>query len=307
VFDKTGTLTLGQMGVVEAHITREEAVDTILALVSQDLHPVAQAVAKYLRTTYPDISPVTLPGQVQSIHGRGLEMRVDDVQIRGGSPSWLGLKTEPLYSLLTLKAMTMFAVTIDTEMVAFFGLADSPRPSAEAAVEALQRQGIQVYIVSGDTQPVVCALGKQLGIPEERAIGGCLPEEKVAQIRELQAAGEHVMFVGDGTNDTLALATADIGVAMGSGTDVARSAAEVVFIAPDLARAMASLFRLSRGAVRRVYFNFAWAVIYNLFAVLLAAGAFIKVRIAPEYAALGEMVSVMPVMLVAWSMWYLKF
>ena len=92
MFDKTGTLTLGQMGVVEAHITREEAVGTILALVSQDLHPVAQAVAKYLRTTYPHISPVTLPGQVQSIHGRGLEMTVDDVQIRGGSPSWLGLK-----------------------------------------------------------------------------------------------------------------------------------------------------------------------------------------------------------------------
>jgi Cd2+-exporting ATPase len=307
VFDKTGTLTLGQMGVVEAHIIREEAVGKVLALVSQDLHPVAQAVAKYLRTTYPHISAVPLPGQVQTIRGRGLETTVDDQRIRGGSPSWLGLQTEPLYSLMMQKAMTMFAVTINTEMVAFFGLADSPRPSAEAAVETLQRQGIQVYIVSGDTQPVVRTLAGQLGIPQERAIGGCLPEEKVARVRELQAAGECVMFVGDGTNDTLALATADIGVAMGSGTDVARSAADVVFIAPDLARALAALLRLSRGAVRRVHLNFVWSGIYNFFAVLLAAGAFVKVRIAPEYAALGEMVSVVPVMLVAWSMWYLKF
>ena len=307
MFDKTGTLTLGQMGVVDAHIVREEAVGTILALVSQDLHPVSQAVAKYLRTTYPYISDVPLPGQVQSIRGRGLETSVGDIQIRGGSPSWLGLQTEPLYSLMMLKAMTMFAVTIDTEMVAFFGLADSPRPSAEAAVKTLQQQGIQVYIVSGDAQPVVCALAKQLGIPQEHAVGDCLPEEKVARVRELQAADGRVMFVGDGTNDTLALATADVGVAMGSGTDFARSAADVVLIAPDLARALVALLRLSRGAVRRVYFNFAWAAIYNLFAVLLTAGAFVKVRIAPEYAALGEMVSITPVMLAAWSMWFLKF
>ena len=307
VFDKTGTLTLGQMDVVQAHILREEAVGTILALVSQDSHPVAHAVAKYLRATYPHISSVSLSGQVQSVHGKGLETTVDDVRIRGGSPSWLGLQTDPIYSLMTQKAMTMFAVTIDTEMVAFFGLADSPRPSAAAAVDTLQRQGTQVYIVSGDTQPVVFTLAKQLGIPQERAFGNCQPEEKVARVRALQAAGGRVMFVGDGTNDTLALAAADISIAMGSGTDVARSAADVVFLAPDLARALTALFRLSRGAVRRVYLNFGWAVIYNLSAVLFAAGAFVKVRIAPEYAALGEVVSVVPVMLVAWSMWFLEF
>jgi Cu2+-exporting ATPase len=203
--------------------------------------------------------------------------------------------------------MTMFAVTIHSEMVAFFGLADSPRPSATAAIETLQRQGIQVYIVSGDTQPVVCALANQLGIPQERALGDCLPAEKVARVQALQAAGGRVMFVGDGTNDTLALAAADMSIAMGSGTDVARSAAEVVFLAPDLARALAALLRLSRGAVRRVFLNFAWAVIYNLSAVLLAAGAFVKVRIAPEYAALGEVVSIVPVMLIAWSMWLFNF
>ncbi|KAH9956288.1 E1-E2 ATPase-domain-containing protein [Russula dissimulans] len=308
VFDKTGTLTLGQMGVVQAHILREDVVGTILALVSQDTHPVALAVARYLRSTYPDISAVPLSDQVQSLPGKGLEMTINDVRIRGGSPSWLGLEfeAESPYSPMARKALTMFAVTIHTEVVAFFGLTDKPRPSSAAAVEILQREGIQVHIVSGDARPVVHDLAKQLGIPHERAIGGCLPAEKVAYVRVLQAAGACVMFVGDGTNDTPALAAADIGVAMGSGTDVARSAADIVFLAPDLARALAVVLRLSRGAVRRVQLNFAWSFIYNLLAVLLAGGALVKVRIAPEYAALGEMVSVLPVMLIAWSMWFLR-
>ncbi|KAI0251203.1 hypothetical protein BJV78DRAFT_1213367 [Lactifluus subvellereus] len=307
VFDKTGTLTFGKMTVVEARILREDAVGTVLALASESSHPVAKAVAEYLRAAYPHISAAPLSSKVQSLTGQGLQVTVDDVQVRGGSPSWLGLESEPLYSLLMQKALTMFAVTFDTEVVAFFGLSDLPRPSARAAVELLQHQGIQVHIVSGDAPPVVGALAKELGIPSAHALGGCLPTAKVARVRALQTAGARVMFVGDGTNDTPALAAADIGVAMGGGTDAARSAADVVFLAPDLERALAALFRLSRGAVRRVYLNFAWSFVYNLFAVLLAAGAFLRIRIAPEYAGLGEMVSVVPVVLVAWSMWFLKY
>ena len=307
VFDKTGTLTLGRMGVAEAYIMREDTIGTILELVSQDSHPVAHAVSKYLRATYPNISAVSLTGQALSIPGKGLEMTVNDVLVRGGNPAWLGLQTEPHYLLMMQKALTMFAVTIDSKVVAFFGLADSPRPSAAAAVDILEQQGVQVHIVSGDARPVVGVVAKGLGIPDERAVGGCLPAEKVAYIRALQATGARVMFIGDGTNDTPALAAADISVAMSSGTDIARSAADVVFLAPDLARALVALFRLSRGAAFRVYLNLVWSVVYNLSAVLLAAGAFVKVRIAPEYAALGEMISVVPVVLVAWSMWILKF
>ena len=309
MFDKTGTLTLGQMGVVEAYIMDEDTIGTILALVSQDLHPVAHAVTKYLHVTYPntDISGVSLTGQVQAFPGKGLEMTVNDVLVRGGNPIWLGLQTEPHYSLMMQKALTMFAVTIDSKVVAFFGLADGSRASAAAAVEILGHQGVQVHIVSGDARPVVGDLAKRLGIPNERAVGGCLPAEKVAYIRALQATGARVMFIGDGTNDTPALAAADISVAMSSGTDIARSAADVVFLAPDLARALSALFRLSRGAAFRMYLNFVWAVVYNLVAVLFAAGAFVKIRIAPEYAALGEMVSVVPVVFIAWSMWLLKF
>ena len=306
MFDKTGTLTLGQMAVVEAHITRQDTVETILSLVSNSSHPVAQSIAKYLHETYPHCKAPHLD-KVQSVLGKGLEVTTPDgVLIRGGSPTWLGLQADPLYAVMMAKALTMFAVTFDDELVAFFGLSDLPRPSAHAAVQLLQAQGIQVHIVSGDAAPVVRALAEQLGIPRSFAHGECLPAEKVTHVRELQAAGGKVLFIGDGTNDTPALAAADVGVAMSGGTDVARDTADIVFLAPDLARAFAVLLRLSRGAVRRVYANFAWACVYNLFAVLLAAGAFVKVRIAPEYAGLGEVVSVVPVVFVAWSMWFLK-
>jgi P-type E1-E2 ATPase len=303
VFDKTGTLTLGQMTIVEARITRQDAVGTILAFVSKSSHPVSRSIAKYLLETYPHCEAPSLV----KVHGKGLEtMTLNGVLIRGGSPSWLGLQADPLYYAMMAKALTMFAVTFDGELVAFFGLADLPRPSAHAAVELLQRQGIQVHIVSGDAAPVVRALAEQLGIPREYAHGGCLPAEKVAHVNELQAAGEKVLFIGDGTNDTLALAAADVSVAMSGGTDAARDTADIVFLASDLARALAVLLRLSRGAVRRVYINCAWACIYNFFAVLLAAGAFVDFRIAPQYAGFGVMVSVLPVVVVAWSIWFLK-
>ncbi|KAH9067564.1 heavy metal translocatin [Lactarius vividus] len=306
VFDKTGTLTLGEMAVVEAHINRQDSVETILSLVSKSSHPVAQSIAKYLRATYPHCEDPSLD-KVQSILGKGLEMTTSDgVLIRGGSPSWLGLQADPLYSSMMAKALSMFAVTFDDELVGFFGLTDLPRPSAGAAVRLLQAQGIQVHIVSGDAAPVVHALAAQLGVPPEFAHGGCLPAEKVTHVQELQAPGGRVLFIGDGTNDTPALAAADVSVAMGGGTDVARDTADIVFLAPDLERALGVLLRLSRGAVLRVYINCVWACVYNFFAVLLAAGAFVHVRIAPEYAGFGEMVSVVPVVVVAWSMWFLK-
>ncbi|KAH9006098.1 HAD-like domain-containing protein [Lactarius hatsudake] len=223
--------------------------DTVACL--QELHPVAQSIAKYLHATYPHYEDLSID-KVQSILGKGLEVTTS-------------------YGVL----IDIRDATLDGELVGFFGLTDFPRASAGAAVQLLQAQGIQVHIVSGDAAPVVHALASQLGVPPEFAHGGCLPAEKVAHVQELQASGGRVMFVGDGTNDTLALA------------DVARDAVDIVSLAPDLERALGVLLRLPREAVRRVYM---WACVYNLFAVLLAAGAFIQARIAPEYAGFGEMV-----------------
>ncbi|KAH9046817.1 hypothetical protein EDB84DRAFT_1435253 [Lactarius hengduanensis] len=201
----SGYLTLGEMAL--RHISRQGTVETILSLVSKSSHPVTRSIAKYLHATYSNVKIYL--DKVQPILGKGLEVTTSDgVRIRGGSPSWLGLQADPLYSTRMTKALSMFAVTFDGELVAFFGLTDLPRPSADVA-------------------PVAHALAAQLGVPPE-----------FAHVQELQAPRGRVMFVGDGANDTPALAAADVSVAMGGGTDVARDTAHIVFLAPDPERAL---------------------------------------------------------------------
>ncbi|KAH9050901.1 hypothetical protein EDB83DRAFT_2522357 [Lactarius deliciosus] len=163
---KTGYLTLGEMAVVEVHITRHDAVETILSLVSKSSHPVARSIAKYLHATYPHCEDLSID-KVQSITGKGLEVTTSDgVLIRGGS----------------------FDVRCHIRR-RIVGLTDLLRASAGAAVQLLQAQGIQVHIVSGDAAPVVHALASQLGVPPEFAHGGCLHAEKVAHVQELRASG----------------------------------------------------------------------------------------------------------------------
>ncbi|KAI0045003.1 heavy metal translocatin [Auriscalpium vulgare] len=310
VFDKTGTLTRGKLSVIESHVVRESATGAMLGLVAGSRHPVAQAISEFLAVTYPEALPMPLDNK--SVPGLGMEAWDKGRHWRGGSPSWLGLHDHPSIRQMEEKSLTLFAVTSGTELIAAFGLADSVRPSAPAAVQLLRERGCEVHIVSGDHQRAVSATAAALGIPAEHAVGGCLPETKLARVRELQARDGRpkVLFVGDGTNDCLALAQADVGVSLSSGSDIALSAADVVVVdldaSADLARCLRVVFDVSQGAVRRIMVNFAWSFLYNLLAVLLAAGALVRVRIAPEYAGLGEVVSVVPVVLIAWSMWLLR-
>ncbi|KAH9174885.1 haloacid dehalogenase-like hydrolase-domain-containing protein [Lactarius sanguifluus] len=205
MFDKTSYLMLGEMAVVEAHITRQ---GRYCRLVSKSSHPVARFIAKYLHATYPHCEDLSLD-KVQSILGKGLEVTTSDgVLIRGGSRSWLGLQTDPLWpGVLHNDDEGSVDVRCHVRRLIgwFFELTDLPRSSAGAAVQLLQAQGIQVHIISGDAAPVVHPLASQLGVPPELAHGGCLPAEKVAHVQELQASGGRVVF-GDGTNDTPALA-----------------------------------------------------------------------------------------------------
>lgn len=324
VFDKTGTLTTGQVSVVDSQILRVDSIGLILELISSSRHPVAQAVHKHLREQYPDVPVLQRLQNIQSLPGKGLEARYDGSFIRGGSATWLKLRNDPIICRMKDETLTLFTVTVADELIAAFGLTDTIRPSAHKAIELLRNHGTDIYIVSGDEQSVVSALAVKLNIPQDHALGGCLPQTKQERVSALQSQAPNaesgrinaktsqrarVMFVGDGTNDSLALAQSDVGVSLSSGTDIALSAADVVILdsdTADLARAMQTILGISEGAVRRIMVNFAWSLVYNVVAVLLAAGAFVEFRVAPEYAGLGEMVSVIPVVLVAWSMWFLK-
>lgn len=345
VFDKTGTLTEGKPSVVQAHFFREDASAPVAALTSNSKHPISKAVFGHLSSTSPKLS-CKLDG-VQSIPGQGVEARYNGLILKGGSPRWLSLDADPTVQDIKAQRLTPFVVTLDGVLIAAFGLEDGVRACAIDTVTYLRDRGVEVHIVSGDEPAVVAKIAERLGVPISRAIGGCSPQGKQEYVKALQVqsgpagisrsagrskangtVGRHVMFVGDGTNDSLALVQADVGVSLGSGTDVAMSAADVVFMDPEnLARSIRSMLDVSDGAVTRIkvqhliiehwpqihppdcFFlqgNFLWSAIYNLFAILLASGAFVDARVSPQYAGLGEMISVLPVVLIAWSMTFLK-
>ena len=226
----------------------------------------------------------------------------------------MNLDKHPSVHELRGKARTIFAVTLEGQPIAILGLVDKLRPGAEELIQWLTQRRVDVYVLSGDEPSVVDSVASQLGIPAGHAIGGCTPKSKADFVRTIQEQGHpastrgprraaKVMFIGDGTNDIVALTQADTGVSVSSGTDVAISAADVIMLSPtNIRKSVETIFRVSERSFRRIVWNFAWSFVYNLFAVLLAAGAFVKFSIRPEYAGLGEMVSIVPVVLVAWSM-----
>jgi Cd2+-exporting ATPase len=247
-----------------------------------------------------------------SIPGKGLQGTLAGVEIKGGNSTWLELQNEPTIIRMHHAGLTMFSVAMSGKFVAAFGVKDSVREDVKPIVRRLLLEGKDVYIVSGDAWPVVSAVAFELDVPQTQAKASCLPQDKLAHIKDLQAQGRKVMFVGDGTNDTLAIAQADVGIALASKDDrsksasvVAASAADILLFSPS---SLLHVFHLSRGAANRIYINFVWSFIYNLIAILGACGALaaVNVVIAPEYAGLGEMVSVLPVIVIAWSMWLLK-
>ncbi|GKT46291.1 P-type cation-transporting ATPase [Colletotrichum spaethianum] len=319
VFDKTGTITNGKLTIVEEHYITDDANSVkalILGLVGSIKHPVSAAVAAHLRAS--GISGSTVPDP-STLTGKGVEATVSGRTLRAGNSRWLGFSTDPRVEPILSKGLTAFCFTIDSSLVAVFGLEDSIRPDALEIITALQASGIAVHVLSGDDDGVVRAVASQMGIPDTNVRSRCTPGDKQAYIQTLLShpvsANSRsipkrnkkepvVMFCGDGTNDAVALAQATIGVHMNEGTDVAKSAADVVLMRPSLAGVLTAI-SISKKATHRIAFNFGWSFVYNLFAILLGAGAFVNARIPPEFAGLGELASVLPVIaaavLLRWS------
>ena len=307
IFDKTGTLTQGKLSVAaEEYLTEEfdTLAPMILGLTANSKHPVSTAIAAHMKALHVQPSQVE---NVVSVAGSGVEATWNRKIIRAGNPHWLGFQDSPIVLKILSLGLTMFCVSMEGELVAVFGLKDLLRPDAIDTIHQLKKRSVQVSIVSGDNKDAVQSVARLLGIPESHTRFRCSPGDKQGYVKGMLTSEKSVvMFCGDGTNDAVALAQASIGMHINEGTDIAQSAADAILMRPSLSGILV-LIDLSRAFYRRVVFNFTWALVYNVFAILLAAGAFPHARIPPQYAGLGEIVSVLPVIAIAMQLKWARF
>lgn len=314
VFDKTGTLTQGHPSVIEEQYfdDSESCASAILGLTANSKHPVSIAITKHLEEKAAQAAHLE---HITSVPGCGIEGTFNGSKIRAGNQYWLNLSSNPEIQSILSKGLTILCVTLDDKLVAVFGLQDQLRPDAVEVISELKKRGIAISLISGDHARAVDAVADELGISLENVKSHCNPADKASYIKLLHdsssPSNHTILFLGDGTNDAVALAQASIGLSLSSGTDVASSAADTILISSSL-RGILALIDLSKAFHRRVVFNFCWSAVYNVFAILLAAGAFEGigsggVRISPMYAGLGELVSVLPVIGVAVSLRWTRF
>ncbi len=278
VLDKTGTVTEGQPRVTDVLVVGGGAQDgTDLLRLAASLetlseHPLAAAVVRAARDRGLTLSD---PGEFSSVTGRGASGTVDGISLLVGSEALLkerGVETVAMQEAairLASEGRTLMFVAGRGKLLGLIGIADPIKEGSREAVAGLRRMGIEVVLVTGDNAGTAQSIAKQAGI--ERVVAGVLPEGKVEEIKRLQAAGRVVAMVGDGINDAPALAQADVGIAIGTGTDVAIEAGDVVLMRGDLRGAVQAI-ELSRRTVRTMKQNLFWAFIYNVIGIPVAAG-----------------------------------
>jgi Cu2+-exporting ATPase len=287
VLDKTGTLTEGDtrhIGVAPlADITRERALALAAALERQSTHPIAQALQRH-----GDLA-VNAAGVVESA-GRGLEGQIDGAIYRIGKLEFVSERLPPEARAAAPLDSGALYLADDTRLIAAFEIADRLRPGAAAAVAALRELALDVQIASGDHPTRVARVATALGI--DRATGGLSPDDKIALVHELQRSGRNVLMLGDGINDGPVLAAANVSCAMGQGSALAQSAADLLLL-DDSLRGLARATTSSRRALHVMRQNLGWAFAYNIAAVPAAALGFVP----PWLAALGMSLSSLAVVL----------
>ncbi|MEX2049461.1 MAG: heavy metal translocating P-type ATPase [Gemmatimonadota bacterium] len=277
VFDKTGTLTLGEHRVVDARtsegVSTEEALRLASALEVDSEHPIGKAIVASAEE-----KGLSIPRALdfESVPGQGVRARVEGRDLQVGGPNLLrSLSVVPTAELVEAaeayagRGQAAIYLVEDGRALAVFAVADAIRPESEEAVGALQRMGIEVVMMTGDAKAVADAVAQTLGI--DTVLAEVLPDQKAARIEELRSRGKKVAMVGDGVNDAPALVTADVGIAIGAGTDVAVEAGDVVLVRSD-PRDVPRIVRLSRATYRKMIQNLWWAAGYNIVAIPLAAG-----------------------------------
>jgi P-type Cu2+ transporter len=281
IVDKTGTVTLGKPLVSDIHWFGQqaprEAASIVFALENRSQHPLAESLCRYLSTEFPGIEhEETSVTGFNEQRGAGVQARIGARTYYAGNEAYLRGMIVPIHAEadalireLISKARTLILVGNQYEIMALIGMSDTLKPGAAGAVTAFNKMGIEVIMLTGDQPAAANFIAGQAGI--QRVIAGALPDEKGDFIKKLQAENRTVAMIGDGINDSYALAQADVGIAMAKGSDIALDSAGITLMGSDLNQAVAA-FRLSKAIIRKIRQNLFWAFSYNIIAIPLAAG-----------------------------------
>lgn len=281
VFDKTGTLTKGEFGVTNIVPNEGYQEDEVLiwaaSLEQNSEHPIATGIVKSAKAKEIKLKKIS---DFESITGKGIQGIIDGKKVNVVSPGYVASQSmaydEKLFNEMSEEGKTVVFVLLDDELVGMIALADIVRETAKEAVAALKEDGIHSIMLTGDNKKVANWVAKQLDIDEVYA--EVLPDKKADQVKEIKEKGWKVAMTGDGVNDAPALATADLGIAIGAGTDVAMETADVVLVKSN-PKDVVSLIDLSKKTYRKMIQNLWWATGYNILAIPLAAGVLAPIGI----------------------------
>jgi Cu2+-exporting ATPase len=270
IFDKTGTLTKGEPALVDA--SDQDALRLAAAVEADSEHPLARAIVQGATTRN---LAIPTAGAFEALPGRGAQATVEDRKVSVGGPRLLAdlsLDPLPVAADWDREGRTVLHVVVDGRAVGAIAVEDEVRPESKEAIDLLHALGVRVAMITGDSQAVADSVARRLGIDEVAA--EVLPADKAAAVKRFQEGGRKVAMVGDGVNDAPALATADVGIAIGAGTDVAVESAGIVLVRSD-PRDVVGAIELSRAAYSKMIQNLVWATGYNLVAIPVAAGVFV--------------------------------
>lgn len=294
VFDKTGTLTKGEPSLIDiipiGNLNEEEALKFAAIAEKGSEHPIGDAIVKGAKIKNIDIPD---PESFESIPGHGIKAYYQGNEILIGNRKLMAINgidvnnIEEKLTNLENEGKTVIIMAINKKLEAIFTVADTLKEEAEQTVKVLQKMGIEVIMLTGDNKRTANAIAKKLGI--KRVLAEVLPNDKANVIKELKKEGRTVAMVGDGINDAPALATADVGIAIGSGTDIAKETGGIILIKNDL-RDVVVAIQLSKKTVRKIKENLFWAFFYNIALIPVAAGVlypFFGIMLNPVYAAIA--------------------